>query len=96
MRSFLGIASESIKIVQTYLSINEITFSFALTMYYLHLNTSMESKNEREEVGHAYLHTHTYKPIMKFSKGRKKINEGKRCNKNYAIILNVFIQGRKY
>ena len=50
----------------------------------------MESKNEREEVGHAY------KPIMKFSKGRKKINEGKRCNKNYAIILNVFIQGIEY
>ena len=67
--------------------------SLSFKMYYFNLNTSRESDNEREEVGHTYLHTHTYKPIMKFSKGRKKINEGKRCNKNYAIILNVFIQG---
>ena len=58
----------------------KLRFSLSLKAYYFHLNTSRESNNEREEVGQTYLHTHTYKPIMKFSKGRKKINEGKRCN----------------
>lgn len=49
-----------------------LRFSLSLKAYYFHLNTSRESNNEREEVGQTYLHTHTYKPIMKFSKGRKR------------------------